>query len=198
MRHYMMAFVILVASQAHAGSVTGPVEYSPTDWFELVTPDSSASYSWSAAERAASGMTYNGIQGHLATVHSSDVNNFLKNEFSSYLSDDTPNGIYAWIGLYAPSPEANFQWVTGETINYWNWAPNEPNYFGQPFWQYVYYWTRDFDGNPTWSWDNTNNSPTFNDYGFIVEFGYQPTPEPSGFVMMSIGLILAVIYFRRR
>ena len=51
--------------------------------------------------------------------------------FQAYIGDPNTNvpGIYAWIGLFAPTETSGFQWVTGESVSYTNGAPPEPNFF---------------------------------------------------------------------
>ena len=60
-------------------------------------------------------------QGHLATINSLEENNFLYNTIISFV----PNNY--WIGLSDVSSESNFEWVTGEFVNYTNWNFSEPN-----------------------------------------------------------------------
>jgi hypothetical protein len=179
----------------------GPIQWSTVDggnghYFDLVLPSTLAgNYSWIEARDAAVAMFFEGSAGHLATVTSQAENDFLRDHFASQLYDSgigTTDSTYAWIGLFAPTPTSNFEWVTGEPFVYSNWAPSEPNFYGTPLWQYVHYWTRDFGSGPTWTWNNEQNDgyqPQYNKYGFIVEFDgpFTATPEPSGLVLLSIG-----------
>lgn len=203
----------LAVPQLRADLTVGPAQWTSAQggddhWYELVLPDSSQStYSWTQARQAADSMTYNGLQGYLATVTSQAENDFLGANFASHLFDNGPlnigvgptNSTYAWIGLFAPTPTSDFQWVTGEPVSYTNWAPSEPNSFGTPFWQFTHYWTRDFGNGPTWTWNNEQNqgfelSQQNNDRtGFIVEFGggqdISAVPEPSTGLFVGLGLL---------
>ncbi len=176
-RGVVFAVFVLAMVGLHGGSEAKadlPIQWTVAeggngDWYELVMPDSHQdSYSWTQARQAADSMTYDGLQGYLATVTSSGESNFLQVNFSSQLSDDPANAKYAWIGLFAPTPTSGFQWVTGEPLNYTDWASGEPNYYGTPLWQFVHYWTRDFGSGPTWTWNNEQNFPGRNTYGFFV------------------------------
>ena len=141
-------------------------------YYGLVMPDSHEdSYSWADAEAAASSMKFHGKHCYLATITSFDESEFLRSHFSGQLSDDSANAKYAWIGLFSPTPKSGFQSVTGEPVDFIDWAPGEPNYYGTPLWQNVHYWTRDFGNGPTWTWNNEQNFPGRNTYGFFVEFG---------------------------
>jgi hypothetical protein len=110
-------------------------------YYGMVMPNSpEGNYSWSDAESAASSMKFHGKRGYLATITSPGENAFLGSNFASHLFDNgalnpgigPTNFSYAWKGLFAPTPISDFEWVTGETVSYTNWAPLEPNYFGTP------------------------------------------------------------------
>ena len=190
---------VLVQWQTSSG---GNAKYKELD----LPTDVSGNYTWTQANAAASSTFLNGIQGHLVTVTSQAENDFLGESFSSYLFDNGPTNIgigptnssYLWIGLFAPTPTSNFQWVTGETVSYTNWAPNEPNSFGTPFWQYAHYWTRDFGNGPSWTWNNEQNqgfelAQQNNDrYGYIVEFA--AVPEPSSLLIGATGALFLIGY----
>ncbi len=57
--------------------------------------------------------------GHLVTI-----SNFEENEFVSSFA------AVIWIGFTEEVNEGSWQWITGETITYTNWAPGEPNNYG--------------------------------------------------------------------
>ncbi|MFO1020692.1 MAG: choice-of-anchor Q domain-containing protein [Planctomycetales bacterium] len=147
-------------------------------YYQLVMPDSYlSSFTWTDANTAASGATYLGSAGHLVAVTSSGENDFLGQTFSDQLTYVAPPGngptdsTFAWIGLFAPTPSGAFQWVTNESFSYTDWASTEPNFFGDPRWQYVHYWTRDSG----WTWNNDANAgygvtDNHNRYGYIVEY----------------------------
>jgi hypothetical protein len=114
-----MGILCIGMGQAQAG----PIQWSTVDggngnYFELVLPSTPAdNYSWTAARDAAAAMSFEGSAGHLATVTSSAENDFLHDHFASQLYDSgigTTNSTYAWIGLFAPTPTSNFEWITGE------------------------------------------------------------------------------------
>ena len=154
-------------------------------YYEMVLPsDVSGNFSWTEANAAANSMYLYGAQGHLVTVTSQAENDFLGSNFASSLFDNGPlqpgvgptNSSYLWIGLFAPTPTSDFQWVTGESVSYTNWAPLEPNDFGTPFWQYAIIGRETSASGPTWTWNNEQNqgfelAQQNNDlYGYIVEF----------------------------
>lgn len=139
-------------------------------------------------------------------MNSAAEDEFLRQQFADRLFDNFPvptDRIYAWIGLFAPTPTSPFQWVTGEAVTYTNWAPSEPNFFGEDLWQYAHYWTRDFGNGPSWTWNNEKNdgfNPPLNTYGYIVEFEgpFQATPEPTSLTLASLGAIGLICRYPRR
>lgn len=158
------------------------IEWSEADGgnghtYALVMPDLPAnSWSWTSANASAQQQSDRGVFGHLATIQNSAEHEFLGSHFQALLSDSQPLGArYAWIGLYASTPTANFEWVTGDPITFTAWAPHEPNFYGQPLWQHVHYWTRDFGAGPSWTWNNEQDAGSGvlegeRRFGYIVEF----------------------------
>jgi hypothetical protein len=213
--------LVLVASVLLFSGISSlradPIQWTIQDggngaYFDLVMPDSYLqSYSWTAADSTTSSLIYKGLQGHLATVVSASESDFLRANFASQLFDNGPlnvgigptNSKYAWIGLYAPTPYSSFQWISGEPVQYTDWAPSEPNYFGTPGWQYVHYWTRDFGGGPTWTWNNEQDAgfgveQNHNTYGFFVEYGgLSAVPEPSSRIIVLLACLAATPWIVR-
>ena len=81
---------------------------------------------FNAAKAIAEGLTYQGVQGHLATINTQEENTFLATTF----------GARAWVGgiqdTSSPSysePGGGWSWITGEAFTYSNWAASEPNDF---------------------------------------------------------------------
>ena len=60
--------------------------------------------------------------GHLVSINDANENQWLVDKFG------TEEGF--WIGLTDAGSENNFKWVSGEAVTYTNWAPGEPNEFG--------------------------------------------------------------------
>ena len=204
-------FFIVAFASTPVTSFAAPVQWKTEDggnghWYELVMPDSYLdSFTWTEARTAAEAGG-----GYLATVTSQAENDFLGAHFSSSLYDNSdhfgsppPFQVkYAWIGLYAPTPNAPFQWVTGEPFSYSNWALDEPNFPNTPQWQYVHYWTRNhFGEGATWEWNNDGNEgfevlTGQNTHGYIVE----TVPEPSSLTLLgcAFGLLMFAMRFKRR
>ena len=213
-----------VGSARASFTVTGPIEWKTSDggnghFYELVmpdTPDANAigpnaeSFTWTEARTAAESSMYLGSMGHLVSVTSADENNFLRSTFSSYVFETPginagPHDIaYAWIGLFAATPTSGFEWTTGEAVTYTNWAPSEPNFFGEDLWQYTHYWNRDFGSGPSWTWNNEKNDGWStldnNRYGYIAEFDgpFSPVPEPASLAVWSLLGVVGYVTVRRR
>jgi hypothetical protein len=59
--------------------------------------------------------------GHLVTITSSGENSFIH---------DLAGSNIVWIGFTDEVTEGVWQWVTGESVVYTNWAASEPNDYG--------------------------------------------------------------------
>ncbi|SFQ31664.1 SBBP repeat-containing protein [Hymenobacter arizonensis] len=84
---------------------------------------------WLAAQVAAAGRTYRGMQGYLATITALEEQNFLKGR---------QNGAY-WFGASDKDVEGEWRWKTGpeagqllwkgDDLSYTNWLPGQPDDF---------------------------------------------------------------------
>ncbi|MBI5848814.1 MAG: hypothetical protein HZB31_12880 [Nitrospirae bacterium] len=97
--------------------------YNPANshYYELIDN----SLTWYEARDAAVTMFYNGRQGHLATITSSDENAFVVSQWPGI-----GNGTEVWIGGTDEASEGDWRWITGETWSYDNWNSGEPNNVG--------------------------------------------------------------------
>jgi hypothetical protein len=113
---------------------------------------------WPAAKAAAEAMTFNGTQGHLATITSQAETSFL-------VSQGLAPSFY-WIGASQPAgencPSCGWAWVTGEPFVYTNWAALEPNdFYGPASEQFLEFWVTP----GTWNDQCDCVQP-----GFVVEY----------------------------
>lgn len=79
---------------------------------------------WHTAKTNAEAMTHCEKKGHLVTLTSQDESDFilgLIKDASCGTDRDT------WIGLRDDRKEGTFEWVTGETYNWHNWCPGQPD-----------------------------------------------------------------------
>jgi hypothetical protein len=156
--------------------------YNPANghYYELVETE----LSWSDARDAAAGMSYNGVQGHLATITSPIEESFVVNEWPC-IGTDTPTNhgncgaeARVWFGGTDAATEGDWQWITVEPWGYTDWANGEPNSSGNE--DCIEY--RDEDGG-YWNDDDCDNSrwylveydtarptsvPTMNEWGMII------------------------------
>ncbi len=65
------------------------------------------------------------VHGHLVVVTGEEETQLLIN-----LTNETTKNLY-WIGLQRTKGSNPWHWVTGETLDYTNWAKGEPNYLGK-------------------------------------------------------------------
>jgi hypothetical protein len=178
MRHRIAFFFLALASVAPAQSLYNG------HYYQVVVNNH---ISWTTAGTNAAGMTFSGVQGHLATITSAGENTFVNT-----LMGVGPN----WIGGYqvplSSEPAGGWTWITGEPWSFTNWGPGEPN--------------NDFGiedrlvmgtvepGISSWG-DLPDDGGFAAIRGYIVE--YEPVPEPLSILALAAG-ITAIVGRRRR
>lgn len=196
---FTFVFLVSMFQFASAGFIAGPVQWTVANggndnYYGLYQSDG---ISWTNARDSAAGLNFLGSQGRLVSITSAMESNFLQTNFAAFIGDPNgPGGIFppvtgirAWIGLTDVANEGNFQWTTGESFTFSNWAPPEPNNLGNE--DYAYIWRRDFGSGPLWSWNDSRNFSGPAD-GFFVEFDgpfVQAVPEPSSLALFSIACV---------
>ncbi|WP_216644969.1 lectin-like protein, partial [Microcystis aeruginosa] len=108
-------------------SIQGIIEIDPNkaDWKKLAkyNPQTGNYYvlskitSWTEAQAEAQR-----LGGNLITINNADEQQWILNTFGT-------TGNY-WIGLKKNLSNGTWEWTNGETVNYLNWSPNEPNNYG--------------------------------------------------------------------
>ena len=160
MRKLLTILTCIVALASTDISLAAPVQ-NPNNghYYEVIAVDT---IGWPSANEIANNLSFQGVQGHLATVTSAEENSWLLANFSVSLK---------WIGGYqdldAPDynePDGGWRWVTGEEWNYAYLLPGEPNNFGGDERYLAYY-----NGL---KWNDVNSGQT----GYIVE--YEPVILP--------------------
>lgn len=151
--------------------------------------------SWDAAKAAAEARTFQGVQGHLATIGSLEEDQFVHQLRQQALSAPHPSlsGSELWVGGYqlpcattTPEPGCGWLWLNGQSIAptnmaspYTHWLNGEPNnLFHTP--DSLHRATEDHlaigkDGKFGW---NDEGSFT-NVWGYIVEYGDELTVPAS-------------------
>ncbi|MEQ1635181.1 MAG: lectin-like protein [Methylococcales bacterium] len=159
---------------ANAAPVQNPAN---GHWYDFIN---TGSIDWNTAKNQAESLTYLDLSGHLATISDADENAFLYTNVSSALG---------YLGATDELTEGTWQWVTGESFSYTNWAVEEPNNCcgGE---SYLMTWE-----NGTWN-DIFNNSGYTSSY-FVEYEAVSAIPVP-GAVWLFGSAILGLIGFGRR
>ncbi len=157
-----------------------------------------------AVTTAASLSSIDGNSGHLATITSHAENQFIF-ENMIYNSMAPLYGDQAWLGGY-DAGGGQWAWITGEALDYTNWAPDEPNHPGTELTMSMW----DLDTDPTkpnqvpGMWNNSLADQR--DWWSIVEWSARPeghppngppaVPEPTTMLLMGCGLAGIGLYRR--
>lgn len=123
------------------------------------------------------------LGGHLVAVNSQAEQDFLFSHFNG------PFFSY-WIGLTDQSSFGNFQWTTGEPLNFTYWQPGEPNNIGLEHWGIM-----DMVPGPNGRWNNGLNVFPSDLRPGIIEL--TSVPEPSSVVFASLALLASVVRQQR-
>jgi hypothetical protein len=156
-----------------------PVQWSSSvggndHWYELILD---SNISWTEANNMA-----NAMSGHLATLTSDAENSFVFSELA--IGDNL-----IWLGGFQPTgstePDGGWQWVTGETWDYTNWASGEPN---NNTWgadeNSLVFW----GSNGAWN-DSPANWTNYSNGGYVVEYESAAlVPEPATMFLLGTGL----------
>jgi len=145
------------------------------------------SRTWSSAR------TYcEGRGAHLATLTSQGEDNFVYQNVGQ-------DNVSIWLGGTDVNSEGNWEWITGETWSYTNWAPERPNNLS-PGQDYLSF----FDDVPG-QWDDSGPPLADETYAFICEWEQQPlkpTAVPTmgewGMIIFMILAGLGSVYYLRR
>lgn len=97
-------------------------------WYELIDLGTQPPLNWDDAKTFAAGRSHLGVPGHLATITSSSENQFLLNNYFSYVPQGSVN---VWIGGHQLNNQSatnvGWYWITGEPWSFTYWDPGEPN-----------------------------------------------------------------------
>jgi uncharacterized protein (TIGR02145 family) len=140
---------------------------------------SEASILWEAAK-----ISCEMLGGHLVTISSAEENEWVwQGVYGNGLNPGGTNNYQAWIGLYQnvnspdySEPDGGWEWVTGEPLDYLNWASNQPNNSDQGYFAHM----TDANGNCSEAdpacgvWDDANISWNLQSAFYVLELG--PTP----------------------
>ncbi len=125
------------------------------------------------------------LGGHLVTINDAREQAWITNTFTPGNRLD----FFLWIGLNDAAVEGEFVWSSGQPVTYTNWAPGEPNDFGdgEDYVDLQNFADRDFKWNDFS--DVRLEQPGF---GFSGLVEVPVIPEPSTAILL-VGMLLGPI-----
>lgn len=116
---FLLAAMLFVPRISYAEPIINPANGHYYD----IQCINSGGLNWYEARDTALNISFEGLQGHLATITSQEEETFLIDKFS------TIGGPNIWLGGTDESSEGNWKWITGEPWGYTNWDTDngEPN-----------------------------------------------------------------------
>ncbi len=188
--HHVLLITGVVCLAAGLAGAAEPVQWRVEDggnghFYEYVAD---VGIPWITANAIAGVRSFGGVAGHLATVTSQGENDFLAASYGFDLYDS------GWLGgrrdASLPAAEV-WQWVTGESWSYVNWAPGYPRAAGSGT-DYVSMWGYGAPAERRWRWydDNNNSAPQYT-HGYFVEYA---VAADSGFRQYMLGDVDGVNY----
>ncbi|MEZ6072059.1 MAG: lectin-like protein [Pirellulales bacterium] len=169
--------------------------------YRFVLPDEDMNVTWEQAKIASSLMDRFSVPGHLATITSSEENDFIRFQ-TAYLMQPIIPGVIesdkAWMGLSDTAIEGQYEWITGEPFVFSAWFDGEPNNYGGDE-DYVTYSNLQLaNGGVSFGWNDEMNSVTRGRVGYLAEFDvFVPEPASSLFVMLTLLSLLCLTRPRR-
>jgi hypothetical protein len=174
-----------------------------------VVPGGQDCLTWAEARDFAATVSYQGMQGHLATITSADEDTFVKNYLLTHLPLPTQEQErYVWIGGYQLNNQSGmntgWRWTTGEAWTYTGWNPGEPNdccTAGETNEENCleHHYKLD-NGNPILGWNDDGCGSCR--YYFLIEFEPAPESVPTlnqyGMVVFILLIGLAYIFYPKR
>jgi hypothetical protein len=117
---------------------------------------------WHEARAAAENLSFEGRNGHLATITSQAEQDFINTAVLPPAEQGSAVGeTRTWLGGFKPGNREPFEWITGEPFDYNAWRPGEPS--GEDSNNYLeFYW-----GQVDWN-DTANFDPGID--GFLMEY----------------------------
>lgn len=170
----MALLATVITSSAAAPIASGPI-YNPANGHNYFLVNGNT---WSLAQSIA--LT---LGGNLVTINDAAENAWLKTNFL----DPNPT-INPWIGLQDLDNNGTWNWISGETVSYLNWAPGEPNFSFERV-------SNIFPANHAAAglWNNA-----YDDVSAGVLFGLVEVPEPSVLALAMISFAALSVARQRR
>lgn len=170
-----LALLAAITTSQNASGLGLTPTYNPANGHNYFLVEANT---WTLAQTAA--LTFG---GNLVTINDAAENTWLKTNFL----DPNPT-INPWIGLQDIDNNNAWEWISGESVSYLNWAPGEPNFSFERV-------SNIFPSNHGLAgmWNNA-----YDDVSSGVLFGIVEVPEPSTFALGLISCAGLMIARRRR
>ena len=146
---------------------------------------------WSEADALAPALMHEANSGYLATITSAEENDFILQNVLSGISHQPFPSLQNLFYVGAVQAAGLWAWQNGETMNFFNWSPTEPNNLYDETVMGIWGFGETDDRRPSGGWNNTWPDDCRNPYALqwsVIEWG---EPDPANFLVDTLANIIS-------
>lgn len=146
---------------------------------------------WTEANALAPTLTHEALPGYLATITSQEENDFILNSVLAGNEHQPMPSIQNLFYIGGVQTAGLWNWQTGETFDFFNWSPTEPNNLGLETVMGIWGFGETDIRRPAGAWNNTSSEDCRNPYAVqwsVIEWG---EPDPANFLVDTLTNIIS-------
>lgn len=148
-------------------------------------------FNWTEASTFAPSLLQESMPGYLATVTSQEENDFILNHVLTGITNQPRPSVQNLFYVGGVQTAGLWTWQTGETMDFFNWSPTEPNNLYDETVMGIWGFGETDYRRPAGAWNNTLPDDCRNPYAVqwsVIEWG---EPDPSNFLIDTLSNIIS-------